>query len=767
MKRHAASLVAVALLVLMATGMATPIKEESATLDETQFLVAGYSYWHGYGFTLDPEAPPLAKMIAAAPLLFMDVKLSKRAQELLKGHVEAGVTRRWSGEFELADNRFPVAHNSWYFWPDAPPVGQEFVFGGANDADKVLAAGRWMQVALTVLTGMAIFFWSRQLAGAKAGALGVALWALNPVALAYGHLVLTDMGETLMFVLAVWCFSTFLDRPSTGRAVSCGLACGGALVMKFSAVLLAPILLVLLGLCAMLRRDWRGLGRHVCVMALAAGGVVLVVYAPFWRPAPPLPTNVAAQIGVPRWFQVLRPVLIPPDFFKGLALVAGHESTGNWSFLCGQWRATGWWYYFPVTMAVKTPLPLLLLTTVGLLMWLRGLRQGSFPQAIPWLAALMYLLFAVAGSINIGVRHLLPMYALLAVGTASEFSLRSQRVQLCGWLCAAWLLLATGRAYPYFIEYFNEVAGGPSNGYQWLVDSNLDWGQDVKRLKHFLDEQTMTNIDLEYLGPERAIDYYGIAARRVSSGEAYGTRRGTLVVSAWYLMNPAWDWLRASHEPVARVGYTMFVYSLGDAETKERWEKMLRVDPNDARAHYNLGIVLERAGETAGAITHYEQAIRIRPDFAMAHYNLAVAQQRAGKVTDAIKQYEQVLQLEPGLGEADAHNNLGSALVQTGKIEEAIAHYQQALWLKPDFVEAHNNLGTALYQTGKREEAIEHYRQALRLKPDYTEARFNLGLALEKLGRTTEAIEQFEQTLKLRPDFAPARDALTRLGAGQ
>ncbi len=300
-----------------------------------------------------------------------------------------------------------------------------------------------------------------------------------------------------------------------------------------------------------------------------------------------------------------------------------------------------------------------------------------------------------------------------------------------------------------------------------MVDSNLDWGQDVKRLKHFLDEQTMTNIDLEYLGPERAIDYYGIAARRVSSGEAYGTRRGTLVVSAWYLMNPAWDWLRASHEPVARVGYTMFVYSLGDAETKERWEKMLRVDPNDARAHYNLGIVLERAGETAGAITHYEQAIRIRPDFAMAHYNLAVAQQRAGKVTDAIKQYEQVLQLEPGLGEADAHNNLGSALVQTGKIEEAIAHYQQALWLKPDFVEAHNNLGTALYQTGKREEAIEHYRQALRLKPDYTEARFNLGLALEKLGRTTEAIEQFEQTLKLRPDFAPARDALTRLGAGQ
>lgn len=163
------------------------------------------------------------------------------------------------------------------------------------------------------------------MAGGGAGALGVALWVLNQVTLAYGHLVLTDMGETLMFVLAVGCFSTFLDRPSTGRAVSCGLACGGALAMKFSAVLLAPILLALLGLRAMVRRDWRGLGRYVCVMALAAGGVVLVVYAPFWRPAPPLPTDVATKLGVPTWFQVLRPVLIPPDFFKGLALVAGHE----------------------------------------------------------------------------------------------------------------------------------------------------------------------------------------------------------------------------------------------------------------------------------------------------------------------------------------------------------------------------------------------------------------------------------------------------------
>jgi tetratricopeptide (TPR) repeat protein len=552
----------------------------------------------------------------------------------------------------------------------------------------------------------------------------------------------------------VWCFSIFLHRPSTGRAVLCGLACGGALAVKFSAVVLAPILLAVAGLHVMLGREWRGLGKHLLVMALAATGVVLLVYAPFWSPAPPLPADAATKVGVPTWFQVLRPVLVPPDFFKGLALVSGHESTGHRAFLCGQWRQTGWWYYFPVTMAVKTPVPLLLLTTVGLLMWLRGLRRFSFQHAIPWLAALMYLLIATAGTINIGVRHLLPMFALLAVGTASQFSLRSRRIQLCGWLCTGWLLLATWHASPYFIEYFNEIAGGPSNGYRWLVDSNLDWGQDIKRLKHFLDEQAITNINLAYFGPERAINYYAITGRRVSSAEAYGMRRGTLVVSATELMEARWDWLRACHEPVARVGYTMLVYHLGDAETKERWVQVLRINPNDARAHYNLGIVMERAGDAGGAIIRYEQAIRIKPDFAMAHYHLATALQRVGKVADAIEHYEQVLRIEPD--NADAHYHLGVALLAVGRRPEAIGHWEQALRIKPDLADVHCNLGLTLWQTGRLQEAIGQYEDALRIDPDFTEAHVDLGIVLSQVGSNQAALVHFIEALRLRPDSSEA-----------
>jgi len=404
---------------------------------------------------------------------------------------------------------------------------------------------------------------------------------------------------------------------------------------------------------------------------------------------------------------------------------------------------------------------------------------------------------------------LLPMFALLAVGAASQFSLRSRRIQLCAWLGAAWLLLVAWRTHPYFIEYFNEFAGGPSNGYQWLVDSNLDWGQGVKRLKHFLDEHTMTNIDLAYFGPRRSIDYCGISGRRVSAGEARGMRSGTLVVSATELMSPGWDWLRASYEPVAQVGFTMFIYRLENAPTRDRWEQILRIRSNDARAYYNLGIVLERAGEIEGAVTHYEQAIRIKPDFAMAHNGLAGALQRAGRVMDAIEQYRQVLRIEPD--NAQAYIDLGLALAQMGQGQDAIAQYQQALQLEPDnqnawidwgialqdrartkrgseadallrqaeekyeqalrinpdLAEAHGNLGAIFQSTGRLPDAAAQYELALRINPDYVEAHFNLGLALEKLGRTPEAIEHYQQALKLRPDFAPAKDALARLGAGQ
>ena len=100
--------------------------------------------------------------------------------------------------------------------------------------------------------------------------------------------------------------------------------------------------------------------------------------------------------------------------------------------------------------------------------------------------------------------------------------------------------------------------------HEHLLDSNFDWGQDVKRLKQFLDERGIPRIYLQYFGTQAAIEYYGIANDFVGSDVAKQIQQGSLVVSANALMRPEWQWLRESHQPVARVGYTLFVYQIGD-----------------------------------------------------------------------------------------------------------------------------------------------------------------------------------------------------------
>jgi tetratricopeptide (TPR) repeat protein len=161
------------------------------------------------------------------------------------------------------------------------------------------------------------------------------------------------------------------------------------------------------------------------------------------------------------------------------------------------------------------------------------------------------------------------------------------------------------------------------------------------------------------------------------------------------------------------------------------WQDTLAKCPNNPRAHYNMGLLLQRAGQMEGAAEQWEEALRIKPDY------------------------------------ADAHYNLGLALVQEGQMQAAIQQWEQTLQFKPDFAEAHYNLGLAFAQAGRVPEAIEHWEQALRIKPDYVEAHYNLGVALENAGRLAEAVRRYEQTLKIQPDYVAAQKGLARLHAGQ
>ena len=199
-------------------------------------------------------------------------------------------------------------------------------------------------------------------------------------------------------------------------------------------------------------------------------------------------------------------------------------------------------------------------------------------------------------------------------------------------------------------------------------------------------------------------------------------------------------------------------YNLGNAfmqtgklqEAIREYECALRLKPDYADAHVNLGTALAKLGRSADATRHFEEAVRIKPDNPVAHYNIGYASYQMGRIPEAIEEFEVALQIWPDY--AEAHNSLGGALLRTGNVPDAMGHYEQALRINPDYAEAHYNLGIALAQVGRAPEAIEHWEEALRINPDYAEAHYNLGVALAQAGRGPEAIRHWEQVLRLKPD---------------
>ena len=183
-------------------------------------------------------------------------------------------------------------------------------------------------------------------------------------------------------------------------------------------------------------------------------------------------------------------------------------------------------------------------------------------------------------------------------------------------------------------------------------------------------------------------------------------------------------------------------------------------NPGCWMAHYNLGIALNKQGDTDAAIVHYRQALELRPGYAEAHYNLGSLLVQEGQLDEAITHYEKALEISPG--DADAHNNLGAALLASGRVDEAIAHYRKALVIQPDRADASCNLASALLSKKDLDGAIAYYSACLATLPNQPEAQYNLASALFRRGRTDEAITHYQKALELSPDNA---DAHANLGS--
>jgi hypothetical protein len=242
------------------------------------------------------------------------------------------------------------------------------------------------------------------------------------------------------------------------------------------------------------------------------------------------------------------------------------------SYLLGAQSPTGWWYMSPVALAVKTPLAelallaLALVAAAGRLRTLR-LRDMGFRWVLLLLPAACYFVAALMSHSNAGERHLLPLHPFLFIFAAAV--MLSGPVPTWRWLavaaCALLLIVETASVHPHYLAFFNALAGGPSGGRRYLVDSNLDWGQDVKNLKEYLDAHRIPEVCISYFG-QADLDYYGIRHRELPDVLDVADARKLDCVAAISVTN-----LGIYHkkfagldrlEPDARIGYSIYVYDL-------------------------------------------------------------------------------------------------------------------------------------------------------------------------------------------------------------
>ena len=487
------------LLAVMAAAQITAALQESPTWDEAGHLVAGYAVVKAGDYRFSPDHPPLGRMIDALPLLALGPRL-------------------------------PATNPS-----DQPGSGHAFLYENTVRAETLLFAARAMNILLTLLLGAVLGWWTRRLYGGVAGLVTLFLFSTDPNFIAHGHYVTTDLIAAAGIFLACIAWGEYLRSERNRDLTLAGLALGVALAGKFSTIVLIPTFAVLYAI-----RWWKARfpARRLLLSAGVAGIAAFAVIC-------------AVYCGAPgRWLE-------------GVRLVVSHNSGGHPSYLLGQFSSHGWWYYFPVAFAVKTPTAVLVLAGMALV----------FVRRIPYAALLtippaIFFGASMAGSIDIGLRHILPVYPFLFVLIGAAVVRFPRRLAACAALLLAFQAVEFVRVWPDFTAFFNTVSGGPAYGHRYLLDSNLDWGQDLLKLRRYLESRRITNVCPWYFGTAD-YGYYRVPGHWVEppkTGEERARIDCVAPVSATllyglYVGPEMFRWLREK-EPMARVGYSIYVYDL-------------------------------------------------------------------------------------------------------------------------------------------------------------------------------------------------------------
>ena len=538
--------ISIVLLIILGAQLVLSSSRISATYDEQYHIAIGLYYLRTGDPALIPPHPPLIALLATLALANRDLVVP------LRDSSSSAVSN-----LEYSDQLL------WRLNPDGP---------------SIVARARLPIIGLTLLLAITVYVWARELFGPRAGLLALTLLSFDPNILAHGKLVTNDIGVTLFATLTLYAFWRWMNYPTPARAAIAGLLLGFAQVSKFNAVYLIPVVVIIL----VSDRLWKSTTAaswlsakttlvYISLIAMAAFCAIWAVYG--FR------------------FGTFKGYPFPArGYLTGLQAARTLIGSGKDSFLLGSYSPNGWWYYFPVTFAVKTPVPTLILIGASFIFaYRRRTWHLTFPLLI---SVVIYGAICLATPFDIGYRHLLPILPCLFIFT-SQLALidwKTSRQGIAGiGAMLVWLIVASVLIFPYYLAYFNEIAGGPRNGYKILVDSNLDWGQELIGLRKYMAEENIPSVNLSYHGPADP-SAYGIQYEPLPS---YPYNQWTSYTVPDTLLNPPpgvyaisvnnLQGLRFKNrdlyatfrkrKPDAVVGYSIFIYRInatGEANSNLR-----------------------------------------------------------------------------------------------------------------------------------------------------------------------------------------------------
>ncbi|MBV8199182.1 MAG: glycosyltransferase family 39 protein [Acidobacteria bacterium] len=496
------------------------------------------------------------------------------------GYGERGLTRgTFERDYVMLNSKMPVSVLN------ALPVVVADRLGAAPQGERRIRLGRLATVGLGLVLGWLVWHWARALFGRRGGLLALLLYSFCPNVLAHAHLVTTDLATALGMFGATYAFWRYRQRPDGWRLTVAAAAFGAAQLTKVTALFLVPIFLLIAlielvcgrvagargqrmaaagetaATAAARQAAVAGTGRPRRLLrsllpaaALLAGAIVALNLGFFGEKALP---RLATWAPVSRPFQALAaapllrdvPIPVPLPYLTGLDMVARDVGAGTPTYLHGRFSTHGFWDYYLVALLIKTPLGTLALLALAAWLAATGRVRVAGAEAyllVPPAFLLAYLSFAF--DMQIGLRYFLPALPFLFVfaGRVAVWRPAPRPFGIAAGVLAAWTAVSSLACHPYYIPYFNELIGGQRNAYRWLMDSNVDWGQDNRYVRDVVARRSPVQVWVEPGGP---------IAGRVAVGLS------TLVTRH--------AWLRDNFQPVALVHGSWAIFDV-TAEQIER-----------------------------------------------------------------------------------------------------------------------------------------------------------------------------------------------------